>query len=605
MESQDTEKKRGRKGIWTALILCAALGLFMWTASALRRPDSQAATPDGTSEPGAELSVTELIKAVKTLKDDLEGVVDGIKEEDLVSAKQKVDGLPQKIAAIRLSLDKTIASLGDGMSGIRAQLMNIQGLLDLTEEASEKLLGPAIYELAENPITSLGMGEGVNTRPLCSYLDFLEERMPDIADIIARAENLDLSIVDDDGELAGYLQKGKKLLALYGQDPSLIDSIKSFLGADGDRLYLLAAQNSSEIRASGGFPGAVGTIRIRDGILTLGDFNRVYDVFSPYTPGEANITPTETALFHDGLSNPRDADYCPDFPRVAYIWSLGYETKMGEPVHGVISATPVIVQKLLKAMDAEITLFDGTVLNGDNGVKVLQYELYYKYFGKDYVSDRDTISDQLFADAAKKTAQKLMENMRIENLMAYASVAETCFQDRTLMVWTKDPVLQNAIAELGWSGSLNRDPKKPQVGVYVNCTVPSKMGWFLSADTQIGKPLQNEDGSQTYDVSVKLSNHMTSEELQSASAYITGGNKGAFRGSAYFFAPAGGSISDFAADNGSSIAQNEYQGLQLGYLQSLNVNPGQTVEVTFRITTAPGTEEPLAISQTPTLQAYH
>lgn len=106
-------------------------------------------------------------------------------------------------------------------------------------------------------------------------------------------------------------------------------------------------------------------------------------------------------------------------------------------------------------------------------------------------------------------------------------------------------------------------------------------------------------------MSVKLSNHMTSEELQSASAYITGGNKGAFRGSAYFFAPAGGSVSDFAADNGSPIAQNEYQGLQLGYLQSLNVNPGQTVEVTFRIATAPGTEEPLAISQTPTLQAYH
>ena len=54
---------------------------------------------------------------------------------------------------------------------------------------------------------------------------------------------------------------------------------------------------------------------------------------------------------------------------------------MGQNVDGVISMTPAIVQKLLAAIDEEITLFDGLVLNGSNAARVLQYDLYYKYFG--------------------------------------------------------------------------------------------------------------------------------------------------------------------------------------------------------------------------------
>ena len=36
----------------------------------------------------------------------------------------------------------------------------------------------------------------------------------------------------------------------------------AIFGAEGDRTYLITAQNSAEMRASGGFPGSMGTLRL-------------------------------------------------------------------------------------------------------------------------------------------------------------------------------------------------------------------------------------------------------------------------------------------------------------------------------------------------------
>lgn len=556
-------------------------------------------------ETKTELSVTELLKAVTTLKDDLETALEDIKSNDLVSAQEKIDGLSQKADAIGASLDVTMENLEDSIPSLQQQLKNIQDLLDLVELASEKVLKPALAQLQAHPFSGMRSGDGVSAELLCQYLDFAQSLLPDIEILVERANSVDFSLVDSEGKIAGYLETVNDLLEMYHEDSTVFERLKSMLGADGDRLYVMAAQNSAEIRASGGFPGAIGTVRIQDGVLTLGDFQKVYNVLPSYTPSQANITNTETRLFHGGLSAPRDADYCPDFERVAYIWALGYETAQGEHVDGVISATPSVVQKLLAVMEEEIKLFDGTVLNGDNAVKVLQHDLYFQYFGSNYVSGREVISDQLFADAAKKTAQKLMENLELSDLTGYLSVAKECIDDRTLMLWMDDEAEQDIIAKLGWNCGLNTDPETPQAGIYYNCTVASKMGWFLIVDVEIGNRVKNEDGSYTYPITVTFSNDMTQEEHRSASSYITGGTGGAIGGSAYFFAPAGGSVSDFAATTGVAIEYETYHDLQLGYMRIFNIYSDKPVTITYNVTTAPGVETPLTLSMTPTTQAYH
>lgn len=556
-------------------------------------------------ETKGELSVTDLLKAVITLKSDMETALEDVKSGDLDTAKLKIDGISQKTETIGTSLDATMLNLGDSLPSLQAQLENIRGMLELVDLASEKVLVPVVDQLRDHPVSEMRSGEGIRTNLICDYLDFLEALMPDMEIIVEQANAVDLSFVDDEGKIAKYLETANEMLELYHKDSSVISRMKAFFGAEGDRLYVVAAQNSAEIRASGGFPGAVGTMRIHDGVLVLEDFKKVYDVLSSYTPAEANITNTENRLFHGGLSAPRDADYCPDFERVAYIWALGYEAAKGEHVDGVISMTPSIVQKLLSATGEEIKLFDGTVLTGDNAVKVLQHDLYFKYFSNDYISGRTVISDQLFADAAKKTMQTLMENLEMSDLTQYVSIAKESFENRTLMMWMEDEAEQAILAKLGWNGGLNADPEKPQAGVYYNCTVASKMGWFLIMNTEIGERVKNEDGSYTYPVTVTFSNDMTQEELRTASSYISGGNGGAIGGSAYFFAPAGGTVSDFVTSNGVSIEYETYHDLQLGYMRIFSIYPDKPVTVTYNVTTAPGVDTPLTFSKTPTTQDYH
>ena len=553
----------------------------------------------------AELSVSDLLKAVLTLKDDLETAIDDAQDGNLEDAQTKVDGLAQKTETIRASLNLTMKNLGDSMPSLQTQLRNIQDLLDLVDLASETLLNPALEQIRQRPVSEMRTGDGVSTKLICDYLDFAESLMPAVETLVEKANSVDLSLVDSDGDIAEHLEAANDLLAMYREDNAVFSRLKSIFGADGDRLYVVAAQNSAEIRASGGFPGAIGTIRIRDGVLILEDFKKVYNVLSYYTPSQANITNTERRLFHGGLSAPRDADFCPDFERVAYIWALGYEAEQGEHVDGVISMTPAIVQKLLAAMDEEIKLFDGTILDGDNAARVLQHDLYFQYFSNDYISGREIIADQLFADTAKKTMQKLMENLALSDISEYLSIAGEGFQNRTLMLWMDDEGEQAILAKLGWNGGLNTDPEKPQAGIYYNCTVASKMGWFLIMDTEIGERVKNEDGSYTYPITVTFSNDMTQEEYRSASSYITGGNGGAIGGSAYFFAPAGGTVSDFTTSNKVSIEIATYHDLQLGYMRVFNIPRDKPVTITYNVTTAPGVETPLMLSKTPTMQEYH
>ena len=559
-------------------------------------------TPEQTQP--QELSVSDLLKAVLTLKVDLEQSVEDMKDQNLDSAAGRLAAAKEKTDTIRRSLEATIANLEGNMPAVQKQLENIQDILDLIDTLNGQILQPATDMLRANPLDGLSTPDGVRVDVLGKYIDFVAGRMPAVEELVAQAQTVDLSIVDEDGDLQEKLAQAEKLVSLYQQNPTALTALKAMLGINEDRTYLLAAQNSAEIRASGGFPGAMGVLRIQDGILTIQDFKKVYDVLSSYTPSAAQLTNQEANLFHGGLAAPRDADYCPDFERVAYIWALGYEAKQKEAVDGVIAVTPVLVQRLLNVMDEEITLFDGLTMNGENACRVLQYDLYYKYFGYEYVANSMVLSDQLFADAAKKTTLLLLDHMDGETLPGYLDVAGESFDDRTMMIWMKDEAEQSILRKLGWDGGLNSDPEKPEAGVYVNCVIASKMGIFLEMDTQAGERTRNTDDSYTYPITVTFHNSITREEINRASAYITGGAGGGFSGSAYFFAPAGGTIGNFASENPIYIREETYHDLALGFLQSIYLGPGQSLTITYDITTAPGVETELTFSKTPTIQDY-
>ena len=149
---------------------------------------------------------------------------------------------------------------------------------------------------------------------------------------------------------------------------------------------------------------------------------------------------------------PRDASFNPDFERVAQIWAKAYGNKSNTNVDGVISLTPTIIQRLLSYM-GEVQLSDGTVLNGENATQMLQHDLYYKYYNNSAVnSGTDDLVDALFAETAKTTMSRLVDDFDLNKIAGYLSVFNAGAEDRTIMMWMADETEQQYVRDVGCSG---------------------------------------------------------------------------------------------------------------------------------------------------------
>lgn len=547
-----------------------------------------------------------MLSEANTLKTDLKAVMTGVKERDVESAQNATLKLDNTVRKLDRTLSSPVWKAVSHAPFAGKYVKSVNTLVSVAEDASDNILKPALDVMDEYPLEGLKVGDGFSVSTINAYLNLLEDIEPRIESMTTKMQTVKLPLGKTE-MLSEYTQMLTKLTAAYKENGEYLPLFRAFLGDGSDKLYLLAAQNSAEIRASGGFPGSMGTIRIEDGVLTIDDFKTVYDMISVNPPTEAHITDTEYLLFSGSLDYARDACYIPDFERVGEIWALAYESKNDEHIDGVISLTPVIIQKVL-AYTGAVTLSDGTELNGDNATQMLQKDLYYKYLSNNSsykVSNAYDYVDSLFAETAKIVMGKLVDDFDINRIADYSKIFTDGGKDRTILMWMEDETAESYVKAAGCSGALNDDPSNPEAGVFFSGANGSKLGWFVSLDTQIGDDVTiNDDGSRTYDVTVTVSNDITRDDMYRAGNYIIGNYNGQVESYLHLFAPAGGTISDFETSNSMTMNMDEYHGLEVAYNVEFMLAPSNPVTVTYKVTTAPGVSTQLKISQTPTLQSY-
>lgn len=547
-----------------------------------------------------------MLSEANTLKTDLKAVMTGVKERDVESAQNATLKLDNTVRKLDRTLSSPVWKAVSHAPFAGKYVKSVNTLVSVAEDASDNILKPALDVMDEYPLEVLKVGDGFSVSTINAYLNLLEDIEPRIESMTTKMQTVKLPLGKTE-MLSEYTQMLTKLTAAYKENGEYLPLFRAFLGDGSDKLYLLAAQNSAEIRASGGFPGSMGTIRIEDGVLTIDDFKTVYDMISVNPPTEAHITDTEYLLFSGSLDYARDACYIPDFERVGEIWALAYESKNDEHIDGVISLTPVIIQKVL-AYTGAVTLSDGTELNGDNATQMLQKDLYYKYLSNNSsykVSNAYDYVDSLFAETAKIVMGKLVDDFDINRIADYSKIFTDGGKDRTILMWMEDETAESYVKAAGCSGALNDDPSNPEAGVFFSGANGSKLGWFVSLDTQIGDDVTiNDDGSRTYDVTVTVSNDITRDDMYRAGNYIIGNYNGQVESYLHLFAPAGGTISDFETSNSMAMNMDEYHGLEVAYNVEFMLAPSNPVTVTYKVTTAPGVSTPLKIGQTPTLQSY-
>lgn len=250
----------------------------------------------------------------------------------------------------------------------------------------------------------------------------------------------------------------------------------SMLGANETRRYLLLIQNNAETRPTGGIAGSFAILKADKGKLSMGKQGSIQDL-RPFEKPVVPMTSEESSVFSSALvSDLRDANFTPDFPRTGEITRAMVKKGLDVDVDGVISVDPVALGYLLGAT-GPVTLSDGTALDQSNAVDVLLNGIYRKYLDNDN-------QDDLFASAARKIFD-VVKSGRGESRAVISGMVAAANENR-LTLWSSHAAEQREIAKTGISGVVGGDDgKTPHVGVYLSDSAGSKMEYYLDYTTTV------------------------------------------------------------------------------------------------------------------------
>ena len=490
------------------------------------------------------------VKTARTLVDTLASLVDGA----LVPVSQ---------ALSTIELDKLVVA--EGPDRVRFDVAAIQAVADAVRQAA-----PVLDEAAS---AVGGMGE-THIAQLTEAVDTAKEKIAPLA-----------------GEL--------------DEVGSLLGALPGILGAEGERVYAVLAQNNVEIRSTGGLAGQCCRVAVKDGLLSLSEVEGVRNFMNP-GDDEAMCVPLtdeEVALYSRSVGYMSVNTNCiPDFPRVCDIFNQLWSATNNEHVDGFVALDPIFLQMLMGLTHGTQTS-DGTVLDGESTVRVLMHDTYWRNLD-DYAA-----TDAYFAEAASAALDCIMGGVPSMDPKALLQVIRRGIDGGNLLMWASDADEQAIVEGLGASGEVSLDPAAPQLGVYLNNGSWSKFEWYLNIDFSMGEAAANADGSRTYPCSLRLANAMTPEELEASNANITGGNP-AKRSEddmlevLNLYAPAGGRIEVTGHNGQVDLAGDKtYRGLQV-VCGEAHVQIGAPAEITFNVTVSPEAAQGLSVRIPPTVQDY-
>ncbi len=307
-----------------------------------------------------------------------------------------------------------------------------------------------------NPALVILQGEfGTGESSIPELLHVLRDASPLIADAsrsveemrVAREELGDTkelpwrvrSLLDRFDEELPFLQEGLLLATV----------LPELLGANGQRTYLLMAQNEDELRATGGFISGAGLIVVENGQVVSVEFtdaskvddwrNKPYD-FPPQPFFE--IMGMDIFLF-------RDVNFWPNFPTTAKAAMDLYSYGQGIPLDGVIAIDQHFLKILLDSAGPLFVPEIERTLTSENVISEMQAQ-----WGPGDDSQGDWIAERksFMGPMANALRLRIESDVSSINLLDLAQQLQSAAEQRHLQIYVNDPVAGASLFETGWDG---------------------------------------------------------------------------------------------------------------------------------------------------------
>jgi hypothetical protein len=296
------------------------------------------------------------------------------------------------------------------------------------------------------------------------------------------------------------------------------------LGIDGPRNYLVLIQNSAEVRATGGIPGAVAIINADNGSIKLTGQASAGDVgvFDP----PLEVPEDQERIFTKRVGTQlQNVNLTPDFPTVALTASSMWEKRNpGTKIDGVIALDPVVLANVLRAT-GPVALDDPAILAlirpaglpstlaTDNVVKTLLSDSYAALQDPGRQDDYfAAVASEVFTAlaAGQGDGKKLIEEL-----------VRSSKQGR-LYVWSARADEQRTIGPTAVSGEVvAAEEKRAAFGLYFNDGTGAKMDYYVRRTAHLVQTC-TPDGGSAVTVRVTLTNTAPADAAHSLPKYVTG-----------------------------------------------------------------------------------
>lgn len=247
-------------------------------------------------------------------------------------------------------------------------------------------------------------------------------------------------------DYADTLTEGKEqvsqLSTLLGKLLGLEDLYLGFF-TKTPKTYLLIFQNYDEARATGGFIGTYGVLKVSNGKIDKLKIESIYNLDGQLYDDIAAPGPFQPAIPKWGM---RDANWFADFPTSAEKLLYFYE-KVGETADGVIAATPQIFSELLKLTGSIEMGQYGVTLTAENFQEQVQFKTSVDY-------DKELNEPKKFlADFAPIFLNRLT-NLESQQWLDVFQIIQDSLSTRQILLYSKDKQVQDKLSNLGVSGEV-------------------------------------------------------------------------------------------------------------------------------------------------------
>ncbi len=275
----------------------------------------------------------------------------------------------------------------------------------------------------------------------------------------------------------------------------------------GKARYLLLAANNAEMRAGSGMFLSAGELFIDNGRLGVTEMRSVTDI-DLLDPGEIAVDPELQATW--GWAQPgrdlRDIGVTPRFDVSADLAARMWEKTQGGQVDGVMALDPIVLQALLKAVGP--VKVNGRSIGANNVVDQLLHQQYVDFENN---ADRDRSGRKAMLGAVAEGAFLSFDRFKWDATTLANGLAQAA-QGRHLMLWSRNPAMQEAWVKAGIAGTL----EKRSLMVSVLNYSATKLDQFLQVDTEMDL-IRDTTG-----VSVKLVISISNNTPPGEPGYIVG-----------------------------------------------------------------------------------